>query len=279
MTIGERLRDATTALAEVTDTPRLDAEILLAHALGFSRAKLLAELREPYPECEFETLLDRRLNYEPIAYILGEWEFFSLTFACRAPILVPRPETEHLVETALEYAKRSPVKRILDLCTGTGCVAIALARTLPNARVWAVDLNPDAVQLAAENAARNGVTVEVIHGDCFQPLTTHEHFDIIVANPPYVAEGEWAHLPEVIQRHEDPLALLSGVDGLDLVRRIARESPTRLRPGGLLAMEIGDEQGDEAASILRAHGFTHVQIAKDLAGHDRIVSGIRPQGD
>lgn len=273
MTVGERLREAAATLALVSDTPRLDAEILLAHALGMRRAKLLAELRGALPDSEFEALLARRLNHEPIAYILGEWEFYSLSFACRAPILVPRPETEHLVEVALAHLRATPRPRVLDLCTGTGCVAIAVAKNLPDAAVTAVDLNPSAVALARENAARLRVEVTVLEGDLFAPLDPHPPFDAIVANPPYVSVREWDSLPEVIRKHEDPMALLSGDDGLDLIRGIASEAGTHLSRGGLLAMEIGEDQGAAAQAILNSHGFGHVQVLKDLAGHDRIVHG------
>lgn len=276
MTVGERLREAAAALAFVSDTPRLDAEILLAHALGMRRAKLLAELRSPLPASEFEALLARRLNHEPIAYILGEWEFYSLSFACRAPILVPRPETEHLVEVALSHLHAIPRPRVLDLCTGTGCVAIAVARNVPEANVTAVDLNPSAVALARENAARLGVEVTVLEGDLYAPLDLGARFDAILANPPYVSLGDWDTLPEIIRKHEDPLALLSGDDGLDLARRIAAQAGERLTGGGLLAMEIGEEQGAAAQAILESHGFRDTQILKDLAGQDRIVHGTAP---
>lgn len=272
-TVGERLREAAAALASVSDTPRLDAEILLAHALGMRRAKLLAELRSPLPASEFEALLARRLNHEPIAYILGEWEFYSLSFACRAPILVPRPETEHLVEVALSHLRTTTQARVLDLCTGTGCVAMAIARNLPEAKVTAVDLNPSAVALARENAARLGVEVTVLEGDLFAPLLDQPPFDAIIANPPYVPVREWDSLPEVIQKHEDPKALLSGDDGLDLIRRIASEAGAHLSHGGLLAMEIGEDQGGAAQAIFDSHGFGQVQVLKDFAGQDRIVYG------
>lgn len=278
MTLGERLRSATRALEAVTDTPRLDAEILLAHALGISRAKLLAELREAHDPADFDALLARRMNHEPIAYILGEWEFFSLRFHCRAPILVPRPETEHLVETALDFL-RKPVgdrTRILDLCTGSGCVAVVLARHCPDAQVWAVDINPAAVALARENVARHASRVQVLEGDLFAPLPRDvAPLDVIVANPPYVADGEWETLPQVIRRHEDPVALLSGADGLDCVRRIVDEARGWLRPGGLLAMEIAETQGDAASALLEAHGYAEVSVLSDLAGQDRIVRGLR----
>lgn len=279
MTLGERLRGATRALEAVSDTPRLDAEILLAHAMGISRAKLLAELREPFAHPEFETLLARRLNYEPIAYILGDWEFYSLRILCRAPILVPRPETEHLVEVALDHLKHhpAPTKQVLDLCTGTGCVAVVLAKHQADADVWAVDINPVAVALATENAARHACRVHVLQGDLFGALPPEApKFDVITANPPYVPEEEWPSLPEVIRRHEDPLALLSGPEGLDCLTRIAVESRAWLHSGALLAMEMGEDQGPRAASLLESLGYTQVNVMPDLAGHDRIVHGVWP---
>ncbi len=151
-TVGERLNAAATALASVGETPRLDAEILMAHALGWTRAQLFARLGETPNSPQFDALMERRLAYEPIAYILGEWEFFSMTLKCRAPILVPRPETEHLVEAVLEVVETHPGSRILEIGTGSGCVAVALAAHAPDAHVVATDINPQALSLARHNA-------------------------------------------------------------------------------------------------------------------------------
>lgn len=275
MTIGERLREASAALAAVSDTPKLDAELLLAHALGWPRAKLLAEKQSALPESPFDTLLTRRLNHEPIAYILGDWGFYSLTLEVRPPLLVPRPETEHLVEQALAFLRgREGTPRVLDLCTGTGCVILALAK---NATIHAVatDISPVAIEVARRNAARLGVQVELYRGDLFQALPRDSaSFDLIVSNPPYVRDAEWEGLSPVIRKHEDRNALLAGGDGLDCIRRIVHHAPHWLRPGGMLALEMGEEQGPAVAALLSSAGFQSVRIIKDLAGHDRIATGV-----
>lgn len=279
-TVREAVQEAVRRLAAVSETPRLDAELLLAHVLGLTRAQLLARLRDAVPiHPAFEEAIQRRLNHEPIAYITGTWEFFSMEFAVRAPMLVPRPETEDLVQAALDYCanhfflERGP--RILDLCTGTGCVGIALARHDPNASVTACDIAPYAVDLARENAQRHHAAVEYYQGDLFAALPPDAGpFDVIVSNPPYVAEGEWETLSPVIQKHEDPGALLAGVDGLSLLRRIIDEAPAWLRTGGLLAVEMGETQAREVEALLRGKGYREIIIRHDLAGHPRIAQAL-----
>jgi release factor glutamine methyltransferase len=282
-TISQALRAAEESLSPVTETPRLDAEILLAHAMGMNRSRLLARLRDPFDAPGFEALLQRRLDSEPIAYILGEWEFFSMDFATRAPVLVPRPETEHLVESALEYLADHPAaNEMLDLCTGTGCVAISIAKNASRVHAIAVDIASYAVELARENVARHQLStrVEVRQGDLFAPLAGPPipSFDVICANPPYVADAEWDSLPLCIRRHEDPGALLSGPDGLDLVRRIADEGRAWLREGGLLAMEIADGQSGTVCALMAALGYQVLPPVNDLAGIPRIVRGLMCAG-
>ncbi len=275
---AERLRIATRQLEPVTETPRLDAEILLAHALGLSRTQLLARLAECAEAPAFDALMARRLNHEPIAYILGEWEFFSLAFNVVPPLLVPRPETEHLVEAVLEFAGTRRV-RILDLCTGTGCVAVALAHSLPSATVTAVDIHPVAIEIASENAVRHRVADRVTfrRGDLFDALDEHDpSFDIACANPPYVEEGAWDALPPVIRLHEDPRALVAGQDGLDVVRRIVQRARDYLVPGGLLAFEIGESQAAAVADLLREAGYEAIASRRDLAGIERIAIARAP---
>lgn len=278
-TVAQILHAAENALAPVTETPRLDAEILLARAMGVSRSRLLAMLRDACDAPGFEALLERRLNSEPIAYILGEWEFFSLEFVVRPPVLVPRPETEHLVESVLEHlAQCAPAAQALDLCTGSGCVAVSVAKNAPETSVTAVDIAPYAVTLAKENAVRHGLgdRMTVLQGDLFNALTgpPARRFGAVCANPPYVAETEWDALPLCIRRHEDPLALLAGSDGLDLVRRIADEARHWLIPGGMLAMEIGDGQSGDVNALMSALGYKVLPPVRDLAGIERIVRAI-----
>jgi len=273
MTIAERLREAAAALGDLSDTPRLDAEILLAHALGVSRARLLADLNEPFVCPAFAPLLARRMNHEPIAYILGEWEFFSMRLEVRPPLLVPRPETEHLVECALEHIRQRELvaPSILDLCTGTGCIAAALARNGRGARLTAVDIHPIALEVAARNAARYGLDITVVESDLYAALDPAAPFDIIVSNPPYVPDAQWKNLSPVITKHEDPRALRAGAGGLDLLRPLIAQAPDYLRAGGLLAVEIGEEQGEAVSALFLQAGFRDISVLKDLAGHDRIV--------
>ena len=303
--VGEFIHAAETQLESVTDTPRLDAELLLADAWRISRASLLARMGERVPDDvaeTFETLLARRLNHEPLAYIFGEWEFFSLPMIVRAPALVPRPETEHLVEAALAHVQRiggsgvvgaergsrgrSPSRGtsssgtrepicVADIGTGTGCVAVAIAVNAPHTHVTATDLNPDYLQLARENAERHHVAdrVQLLQGDLLQALPPGETYDVIVSNPPYVETGAWDDLLPVIRKHEDPRALLAGADGLDYVRRLIADTPAYLRPGGLLAIEIGMGQYDAVKALFEQHGYHDVRSVKDLAGIDRIACG------
>lgn len=271
------LREAAAQLAELSDTPRLDGELLLAHALGMSRTALLTRPQQEVDTALFTPLLRRRLNHEPIAYILGTWEFFSLEFLVRPPVLVPRPETEHLVEAALVHLRGNGSARVLDLCTGTGCVALSIAHSAPGAHVQAVDLQPHAVQLANENATRLGLAVSVYQGDLFAALpASTAPYDVITANPPYISPAEYAELSPVIQKHEDPVALISGEDGLDLVRRILNEAPQWLREGGVLAIEIGDTQSAAVRAHAEGLGWQRIAFLPDLAGHLRIFTAIRP---
>lgn len=277
-TVAESIAAATAQLAAVSDTPRLDSEILLAHSLGVSRAQLLARLKEANESTEFKTLLERRKTAEPIAYIVGEWEFYGLPILCRRPVLVPRPETEHLVEVVLEFIGQAPA-RVLDLCTGTGCVGLAIAAHARGADVTLLDSSEDAVKLAAENRHRLELdrNVSILRGDLFTPIAQiAEPFDVICANPPYVETGAWSELSPVIRKHEDPNALLAGDDGLDVIRRIGAEAPNHLRPGGLLAFEIGEKQAGAVHGILGRHGFESIDFRDDLAGIQRIAYAITP---
>ncbi|MDX9971683.1 MAG: peptide chain release factor N(5)-glutamine methyltransferase [FCB group bacterium] len=277
-TLGRRLTEAAGVLSEISESPRLDAELLLAHALGLTRSQLLARLHTTAAASGFDALLERRLAHEPVAYILGEWEFFSLPLYVEAPILVPRPETEHLVEAVLDFIGNSPA-RVLDLCTGSGCVALAIAKNAPQCRVTATDRNPQALALAQQNAARLGVEDRVVFrlGDLFGALTESSGaFNAICANPPYVEDGAWDELAPDIRDYEDPRALLAGPEGLDLIDRIAREAGAWLEPGGFLALEIGMGQYSSVGGLLSGYGFTRIDSRRDLAGIDRIVTARAP---
>lgn len=273
-TLAAQLADASKLLSQMSDTPRLDAELLLSAALGTTRAQLLARLRECVEAPGFDALLERRLAFEPLAYILGRWEFFSLDFLVKPPLLVPRPETEHLVEAVLAHVGVRGT--VLEIGTGTGCVAVSVAWNVAHVSVVATDINPLALEVAGANAGRHGVSarVELREGSLFEPIGTGEQFDVICSNPPYVEDGDWPNLPAVIRLHEDPRALLGGADGLDMVRAIAAGAGVHLRSGGLLAMEIGMGQHEAAAGVLEGLGFGDVRFIRDLAGIERIVCGL-----
>ncbi len=262
------------------ESPRLDAEVLLAHCLATSRTQLFIDMQKPLaaPElARFREMVRRRRNREPVAYLRGEREFFGRNFRVDARVLVPRPDTEALVEVALaRTAHISLSMRALDLCTGSGCVAITLGRERPTARVIATDTSADALAVARENALRLGAyNVAFGQADLFEGI--EGEFDVITANPPYIPSAEIATLAPDVALHEPRLALDGGTDGLVLVRRILEGAARRLAPGGTLAMEIGAGQADEVAQLFGQHGFVDVARARDYARIERVVHGIAPR--
>ncbi len=263
MTVTEAVRLAERQLADAgVDTPRVDAELLLAHVLGVSRSGVYAQADVEVPGT-FQVLLGRRLKREPLAYVLGEWGFRRLTLKTDARALVPRPETEIVVGRCLELLRDEREPRVLDLGTGTGAIALAVADEHPGARVTAVDASPDAVALARENADRLGLDVEVREGG-FEVAA--EGWDLVVSNPPYVRPEEWDFLqPEI--REWEPRGALVGVGLHEEIARIAR---TRR-----LVLEVGWCQARDVAATLRSLGYTDVRITPDLAGIERVVEGRR----
>lgn len=264
------------------DSPRLTAELLLAHVLHVSRIRLYTDLDRPLEAAELgavRSLIVRRASGEPTSYLTGTREFYGRTFAVDPRVLVPRPETELLVEAVLQAVPRDAEVRVLDLCTGSGCVGITVALERPRARVLATDTSPGAVEVARANAGALGAAerFEARLGDLLVPVEGEAPFDVVVANPPYVPRGEIPTLPPEVRR-EPQLALDGGPDGLDVVRRIATAAPGRLVPGGLLALEIGDGQGPAVHSLLEAAGYGSVRIERDLARHDRLALGTHPRG-
>jgi len=262
--------------------PRLDAEVLLAHALGTDRTGLYTRLHVPLSleqQETFRVLFQRRMQREPLQYITGVREFWSLEFKVDLRVLIPRPETEVVVETALrllsQSAIRNPQSAILDIGTGSGCIAIVLAKELPQAEVWATDVSADALAVAGENARHHGVAerIRFLQGDLFSPLAGKEDgFDLIVANPPYIARPELAALqPEV--RDWEPLAALDGgPDGLDVYRHLLHEGPTYLRTGGWLVMEIGHGQGTAVLRLARERrDLADCRCVSDYAAGERVV--------
>ncbi len=263
------------------ESPRLEAELLLAYALGIDRLRIFVESERELEAGElarFREIVRRRRTREPVAYIRGEREFYGRAFRVDRRVLVPRPDTETLVEVALSRTARvSLCARVLDLCTGSGCVAITLARERPTTRVDAVDLSTDALAVARDNAARLGAhLVRFVAGDLFAPLDpARDRYDLITANAPYIADGAMAELPPDVRDHEPHLALAGGDDGLALVRRIVAGATRFLLPGGVLALEVGAGQAPAVAQLVREAGFTGVAVARDYGGIERVVSGVR----
>lgn len=265
------------------ESPRLDAEVLLAFALDLDRVKLIVEANKPLSADElgrFRELVKRRRRHEPVAYLRGFREFYGRSFRVDARVLVPRPDTETLVQVALERTSRAPLAtRALDLCTGSGCVAITVARERPTAKVVAADLSGDALAVARENALRLGAyNVAFAEGDLYEALAALpawlRRFDVITANPPYIPSGEMATLPPDVRDFEPKLALDGGGDGLDVARRVIDGAPAVLAPGGVLAVEIGAGEASATRALFEARGFADVQTERDCGRIERVVSGV-----
>jgi release factor glutamine methyltransferase len=281
-TIARVLRWAAEDFAKKkSPSPRLDAEVLLANALGTDRVRLVIESDRELAPAElglYRTLIERRRRGEPVAYILGRREFFGLDFVVDRRALVPRPDTETLVEVALERTRtRSQYGRALDLCTGSGCVAVAFAKARPTWRVTATDISTDALSLAWENARRAGVafSLATVAGDLFAAVEI-ERFELVVANPPYIPSGDIAGLDVDVRDFEPRQALDGGADGLALVRAVVASAPGHLVPGGVLAVEVGFDQAPRARALFEAAGFSSIESRRDYGGHERVVSGISP---
>ena len=250
----------------------LDNRILLGHALGLSRVSLITQSERVLTPNETErlsSLLARRLQGEPIAYIVGQREFFGLPFEVNDAVLIPRPDTEVLVELALE--RLPPGGRVLDMGTGSGAIAVALAHTRPDVVVTALDVSSAALAVARRNASANGVNITFMASDWFEALGT-EKFDLIVSNPPYIASGD-RHLAEGDLRFEPSSALVAGEDGLDDIRLIIGQAPAYLDAAGWLLLEHGFDQAAAVRELLMARGFTAVESRHDLGGHERISLG------
>ena len=258
------------------DSPRLNAEHLLAHALGLKRMELYLQFDRPLTETERVPLRDmvkRRGTREPLQHILGTAEFHGRSFLSDPRALVPRPETEQLVELALELAKAHASPALLDIGTGTGVIALTLSLELPAAAIHATDLSPDALALAADNAARHQLTDRIrFHQTNLLPPDDTK-FDLILANLPYIPSGEIAALsPEV--RHDPASALDGGAEGLDLIRRLIAEAPARLAPGGALLLEIGADQADAVNALLSALKYRDISLRPDYQNIPRFAVGF-----
>jgi release factor glutamine methyltransferase len=266
MTIAEALR--------VAGLDPADARILLRTVLRATDAHVAAHPEQALSDEQqggYAALIGRRRAGEPVAYLTGEREFFSLAFKVTPAVLIPRPETELLVETALDAIPAAAPCRVLDLATGSGCIAVAIAMHRPHARVTATDVSPGALGVARENAARHAAAVEFIESDWFAALTGRQ-FDLIVSNPPYVAEDD-AHLAQGDLRFEPRHALVAGPKGLDCIEAIVEQAIHFLGAGGRLLLEHGHDQGACARALLGAAGYGDIVTRRDLADIERVSGG------
>ena len=276
--IRSLLRKAEVLLGHAGSTPRLDAEVLLAHALGRTRSVLHA-WPEHQPTLEqagiYEELLVRRRRGEPVAYLIGKREFWSIELAVTSETLIPRPETELLVELALARIPADRPVDVADLGTGSGAIALALATERPRARIVATDMNPASLEVARENARRLEISNVTFQLDDWNASTIRLPFDIIVCNPPYIALDD-PHLNQGDLRFEPRAALVAGRDGLDALRVVIAQAPSRLRPGGWLALEHGCNQQRRVISLLAEHGYESVEGHRDIAGLARACCARKP---
>ena len=260
--------------------PRAEVRMLVSQVLKRSSAWLVAhddEALSHNDQAQITALAARRATGEPIAYLLGERDFYSRTFRCSPAALIPRPETEHLVEHVLTLVESHVKSEILDVGTGTGCIALTLALELPNAKITALDVSPDALALARENATiLGGSNVEFIQSDWFTAVATDAKFDLIVSNPPYIVPGDH-HLTEGDLRFEPRIALADALDGLESYRQLASGALLHLKAGGWLVVEHGFDQGESVPALMRVNGFQEVSTHFDLAGHPRVTAGRKPQ--
>lgn len=273
MVIEQALLDATRAMKTAdVPSPRLEANVLLCHVLGLDRAGLLRLQTSELSAAELEAflaLVHRRIAGEPTAYLTGSREFMSLDFSVSTAVLIPRPDTEILVEAVLEAAKAYTAPHILDLCCGSGCIGVSLAHFLPKAQVTLVDLSAPAVEVSQTNAARHAPeNTTVLQGDAFNLSGT---YDIFVSNPPYIETAVVEGLQTEVRDHEPRMALDGGADGLVFYRHFAETAQNHLNGGGLLALEVGHTQAQTVAELLRKSGWRDIQIRTDLAGIERVV--------
>ena len=275
--IRAALDRATRALEATSSSARLDAEVLLADALGVDRARLHVigdDALAPGVAARFEELVARRASGAPVAYLTGRRDFWSLTLSVDAAVLVPRPETELLVEIGLAHLAGRAAPAVVDLGTGSGAIGLAIASERPDASVDLVDLSPAALAVAERNLAMLGLgNVRCLAGSWYGPVGDR-CYDLILANPPYLGDGD-PHLQSPDLQHEPRLALVSGPGGLESLATVTAGAPDHLVPGGLLVLEHGAEQGAAVRSLLSANGFSAVTTRRDLAGLERATHGAR----
>ena len=259
---------------------RLDAEILMGHCLGTDRLGLYLDLERPLSEPELEAyraLVRRRATHEPVAYIVGQKEFYGLPFEVCPDVLIPRPDTEHLVELALERLPAEGNVRLVDVCTGSGCVAVSIAANHPKAQILATEIDSKAASVAQKNIERHGLAgrIQLLQGDLLEPCAGQGLFDMVVGNPPYILAEEIQKLDSDVKDHEPILALVGpGTDGLDCHRRVLAQATSEIKEGGYVLLEIGYDQA-KAVEAVRVPGWSFQKVHPDLSGHPRVAEWIR----
>ncbi|HPM69530.1 MAG TPA: peptide chain release factor N(5)-glutamine methyltransferase [Smithellaceae bacterium] len=278
MTVREILNEATRELETAgMETARLDAEVLLAFCLNCDRLEFLKNPDMQISKSQlavFNKLVSRRLKWEPVAYITGRKEFWSFTLEVNKGVLIPRPDTEIILEEALAVGKNIIAPRIADIGTGSGAIALALAKELPEPKITATDISPAALKIAKKNA-RNlklGKNIEFLKGDLFAPVKGL--FDIIVSNPPYISAAEYEELPRGVKDFEPKIALLAGQTGVEFYEKLIYQSKNHLKKDGWLLMEIGAPQAEKIRDIMQECAFFEdIDVRRDYAGHDRVIKG------
>ena len=273
-TIHDALSDAKQRFAPISTSASLDAQLLLAEILGVNRAYLIAHSEKtltPEQTAHYESWVTRRVGGEPIAYILGRQAFYDRDFIATPAVLIPRPETEHLLELALDFAREHPLATVVDVGTGSGALAVTLAAHAPQATVYATDISPDALTVARQNAEKYSASITFLCGDLLTPLVERQiRVDLIMANLPYIPTAELNRL--AVSQYEPRLALDGGTDGLVVIRRLLGQAATIIRPAGMILLEIGADQGQAvvhlAQTILQS---AQVEIYQDYARLDRVV--------
>lgn len=278
MTIKDIIVKYSKELEEISPTPRLDVETLLQKVLGVDRLYILLNLERVLSEDEeqlFNKFINERLNNRPIAYIVGNREFMGLDFFVKEGVLIPRPDTEVLVEEVIKLAKKKDAKNILDIGTGSGAITVSLAKYLENVKVTSVDISDIALEIGKRNAISNEVDdrINFVKSDLFTNIDKETKFDIIVSNPPYIKREVIDTLDKQVKDYEPYNALEGGVDGLDFYRAITKQAKNYLKKGGILAYEVGHDQSEDVSKLMEIDGYTNIYTLKDLQQIDRVVIG------
>ena len=278
MTIKDIIIKYSKELEKISPTPRLDVETLLQKVLGVDRLYILLNLERVLSEDEeqlFNKFINERLNNRPIAYIVGNREFMGLDFFVKEGVLIPRPDTEVLVEEVIELAKKKDAKNILDIGTGSGAITVSLAKYLENVKVTSVDISDIALEIGKRNAISNEVDdrITFVKSDLFTNIDKETKFDIIVSNPPYIKREVIDTLDKQVKDYEPYNALEGGVDGLDFYRAITKRAKEYLKKDGILAYEVGHDQSEDVSKLMEMDGYTNIYTLKDLQQIDRVVIG------